>query len=69
MAKLQVQLKQKEESGEVLNSIDFDQLNIENAQYQAKIEDKNAELFKLKTIAGGVIQTLNQNKVIFNRIS
>ncbi|TPX74457.1 hypothetical protein CcCBS67573_g04278 [Chytriomyces confervae] len=57
--KLHLQLKQKEEMGEVLHAIDFDQLQIENKQYLAKIEDRNAELLKLKMTAGNTVQILN----------
>jgi len=56
-------LKQKEEMGEVLHAIDFDQLKIENAQYLAKIEERNAELLKLKVTAGKALQSLNISKV------
>ncbi|KAJ3290327.1 hypothetical protein HK104_006846, partial [Borealophlyctis nickersoniae] len=57
--KLHLQLKQKEEMGEVLHAIDFDQLQIENKQYLAKIEERNAELLKLKMTAGNTVQILN----------
>jgi len=60
--KLANQLKQKEEMGESLHSIDFDQLQIENKQYMARIEERNAELLKLKLTAGNTIQTLNEHK-------
>jgi hypothetical protein len=58
-----MQLKQKEEMGEVLHAIDFDQLQIENKQYLSKIEERNTELLKLKLTAGNTIQTLNSYKV------
>ena len=61
--KLYIQLKQKEEMGEVLHAIDFDQLQIENKQYLAKIDERNAELIKLKMTAGRTIQILNKYKV------
>lgn len=61
--KLHLQLKQKEEMGEVLHAIDFDQLQIENKQYLQKIEERNTELLKLKMTAGNTIQTLNKHKV------
>jgi hypothetical protein len=61
--KLHMQLKQKEEMGEVLHAIDFDQLQIENKQYMQKIEERNAELLKLKMTAGNTMQTLNFHKV------
>ncbi|KAL7749252.1 hypothetical protein RI367_005404 [Sorochytrium milnesiophthora] len=57
--KLLLQLRQKEEMGEVLHAIDFDQLKIENHQYLAKIEERNAELLKLKMTSGNIAQTLN----------
>ncbi|KAI9222887.1 hypothetical protein BC828DRAFT_396411 [Blastocladiella britannica] len=57
--KLMLQLRQKEEMGEVLHAIDFDQLKIENHQYQAKIEERNSELLKLKLVAGNIVQVLN----------
>ncbi|KAI9206393.1 uncharacterized protein BJ171DRAFT_566732 [Polychytrium aggregatum] len=57
--KLHLQLKQKEEMGEVLHAIDFDQLQIENKQYLTKIEERNAELLKLKMTAGNTVQILN----------
>jgi len=60
--KLFIQLKQKEEMGEVLHAIDFDQLQIENKQYLAKIDERNAELIKLKMTAGRTIQILNKYK-------
>ena len=63
--KLILQLKQKEEMGEVLHAIDFDQLQIENKQYLIKIEERNAELMKLKLSAGNTIQTLNFHRVCF----
>ncbi len=62
--KLHLQLKQKEEMGEVLHAIDFDQLQIENKQYLLKIDERNSELLKLKMTAGNTIQTLNSHKVI-----
>lgn len=60
--KLHLQLKQKEEMGEVLHVIDFDQLQIENKQYQTKIEERNNELLKLKKSAGKTVQILNFHK-------
>ena len=46
--KVDLQLRQKEEMGDVLHYIDFHQLGIENKQYMAKIEERNQELLKLK---------------------
>jgi hypothetical protein len=61
--KIQMSLKQKEEMGEVLHAIDFDQLQIENKQYIQKIEERNQELLKLKMTATNTVQTLNSHKV------
>jgi hypothetical protein len=60
---LLLQLKQKEEMGEALHAIDYDQLQIENRQYLAKIEERNAELIKLKVSSANTIQTLNSYRV------
>lgn len=60
--KLQAQLKAKEEMGDVLHYIDFHQLKIENKQYMAKIEERNAQLLQLKLSTGRTVQTLNQLK-------
>jgi hypothetical protein len=56
-------LKQKEEMGEVLHAIDFDQLQIENKQYLLKIDEQNTEMLKLKLASGNTMQTLNRQKV------
>lgn len=60
--KLQGLLQQKEEMGEVLHVIDFDQLKIENQQYNEKIEERNNELLKLKLTTGNIVQVLNTSK-------
>nr|CAB3228139.1 coiled-coil domain-containing protein 113-like [Phallusia mammillata] len=60
--KLQLQLKQKEEMGEVLHEVDFNQLKIENEQYLEKIDEKNQELLRLKLMAGNTLQVLNLYK-------
>ena len=52
----------KEEMGDVLHYIDFHQLQIENKQYVAKIEERNQELLKLKMTTGSTVQVLNQLK-------
>ena len=62
-SKLQTQLKQKEEAGEVRHEVDFEQLKIENKQYNEKFEDKNQELLNLKLSAGNALQVLNTYKV------
>merc|ERR1712002_144290 len=60
--KLAIQLKQKEEMGEVLHEVDFSQLKIENQQYLEKIDEKNQELLRLKLMAGNTLQVLNRYK-------
>jgi len=60
--KLTLQLKQKEEMGEVLHEVDFSQLKIENHQYLEKIDEKNQELLRLKLMAGNTLQVLNRYK-------
>ncbi|KAI3387022.1 hypothetical protein SNEBB_000291 [Seison nebaliae] len=67
--KLQVQLKQKEEMGEVLHEVDFNQLKIENKQYMDKIEQKNEELLKLKLLVGNTMQMLNSRKKQLNTLT
>jgi hypothetical protein len=62
IAKLEGQLKQKEEMGDVLHFIDFHQLQIENKQYVMKIEKRNQELIKLKVSTGKIVQALNNKK-------
>ncbi|KAH9282246.1 Coiled-coil domain-containing protein [Echinococcus granulosus] len=60
--KLLSQQKQKEEMGEVLHEVDFEQLKIENAQFLEIIDGKNQELLRLKLTAGRVTQASNALK-------
>ncbi|XP_042528792.1 coiled-coil domain-containing protein 113 [Dipodomys spectabilis] len=60
--KMLLQLRQKEEVGEALHDVDFQQLKIENAQYVETIEARNQELIQLKLAAGSTLQTLNAYK-------
>jgi len=60
--KVEAQLKQKEEMGDVLHYIDFHQLQIENKQYISRIEERNEELLRLKMTTGKTVQTLNSLK-------
>ncbi|XP_075045526.1 cilia- and flagella-associated protein 263 isoform X1 [Mixophyes fleayi] len=60
--KLQLQLKQKEEMGEVLNEVDFQQLKIENAQFLERIDERNQDLLQLKLTTGDTLQVLNVYK-------
>lgn len=61
--KLLSQQKQKEEMGEALHEVDFEQLKIENAQFLEIIDGKNHELLRLKLTAGRVTQTSTALKV------
>jgi len=56
IAKLEAQLVHKEEMGEVLHMVDFDQLKIENQQYLERIDAKNKELLQLKLSSGRTVQ-------------
>lgn len=60
--KLQMQLKQKEEMGEVLNEVDFQQLKIENSQFLERIDERNQDLLQLKLTTGDTLQVLNSYK-------
>lgn len=60
--KIETVLAQKEEVGDVLHYIDFHQLQIENKQYVAKIEERNDELLTVKLSASKTIQALNEYK-------
>lgn len=66
--KIETQLKQKEEMGDVLHYIDFHQLQIENKQYISKIEERNQDLLKLKRTTGNTVQVLNNLKKKLNTI-
>ncbi|KAJ7997807.1 hypothetical protein DPEC_G00215960 [Dallia pectoralis] len=60
--KLQLQLQQKEEMGEALQEVDFQQLKIENTQYVERIDERNQDLLRLKLRAGNTLQVLNSYK-------
>ncbi|VFV41159.1 coiled-coil domain-containing [Lynx pardinus] len=60
--KMLLQLRQKEEVGEALHDVDFQQLKIENAQFLETIEAKNQELIQLKLASGNTLQRLNAYK-------
>lgn len=66
ISKVESQLAQKEEVGDVLHYIDFHQLQIENKQYIAKIEERNDELLNVKVTTGKSIQALNDLKRTLN---
>jgi len=67
--KMESQLQQKEDMGEVLHVIDFDQLKIENQQYLEKIEERNNELLRLKLTTGNTVQVLNTLKHKLNTLT
>jgi len=67
--KMEQQLKNKEQMGEVLNVIDFDQLKIENKQFLEKIEERNNELITLKLTTGNTVQVLNTLKKRLNKLT
>ncbi|NXA25238.1 CC113 protein, partial [Ibidorhyncha struthersii] len=57
--KLQQQLRQKEQGGETLCEVRLQQLQVRNAHYLAKIDEKNQELLQLKLTSGKTVQVLN----------
>ncbi|CUG84970.1 Hypothetical protein, putative [Bodo saltans] len=57
--KSQQQLRQREDVGEAFHAIDFDQLKIENHQFNERIEQKNLELVELKGTTTRTVQALN----------
>ena len=57
------QLRLKEDMGEVLHVVDFDQLKIENQQYLERIEERNNELLRLKTMTGKAVQVSVQTGI------
>ncbi|XP_063052139.1 coiled-coil domain-containing protein 113-like [Engraulis encrasicolus] len=60
--KLILQMRQKEEMGEALHEVDFQQLKIENSQYLERIDERNQDLLRLKLMAGNTLQVLNLYK-------
>ncbi|KAL3309768.1 hypothetical protein Ciccas_011681 [Cichlidogyrus casuarinus] len=68
IAKFRFQLQKKEEMGEDLHEVDFDQLKIENAQFLARIDEKNQELLQLKLQGAKFAFNLNRDKAILKEI-
>uniref|UniRef100_A0A4X2MDL1 Cilia- and flagella-associated protein 263 n=1 Tax=Vombatus ursinus TaxID=29139 RepID=A0A4X2MDL1_VOMUR len=60
--KILMQLRQKEEVGEALHDVDFQQLKIENIQFLENIDQRNQELIQLKLTAGNALHFLNLYK-------
>lgn len=56
-------LRQKEEIGDVLTEIDFQQLQIENSERVEQIEERNKDFFRLKTNGTVTMHVLNHYKV------
>ena len=67
--KVELQMKQKEQTGDALHYIDFHQLQIENKQYHARIEDRNEQLLRLKMTTSKTVQALNRLKKTLNTLS
>ncbi|XP_012503305.1 PREDICTED: coiled-coil domain-containing protein 113 isoform X2 [Propithecus coquereli] len=65
--KMLLQLRQKEEGGEALHEVDFQQLKMENAQFLETIEGRNQELIQLKLASGNTLQVLNTYKSKLHR--
>ncbi|XP_052651600.1 coiled-coil domain-containing protein 113 isoform X2 [Harpia harpyja] len=51
--------QRKERMGETLHEVRLQQLQVRNAQYQEKINEKNQELLHLKLTSGKTVQVLN----------
>lgn len=64
---LHSQLSQKEELGESLNPVDFDQMRIEKKILMDKMEIKNADLLQLKQKAGGINLLLAKSKRLLHK--
>ena len=62
LKKRKKELRSKEEFGEGLHMIDFEQLKIENQTYNEKIEERNEELMKLKKKINNTVQILSHVK-------
>lgn len=61
--KARSQLEQREDMGEVLSKIDFDQMKIENEQLGVRIEERNNELLRLKLTTGKTMSQLTSLQV------
>ncbi|KAI6651718.1 hypothetical protein LOD99_4966 [Oopsacas minuta] len=67
--KVKVHLRQKEEMGEVLHQVDFDQLDIEHKQDMERIMELYEELVKYKLAAGNANQVLSSFKKKLNTLT
>lgn len=59
IARAQQQLRTRRAAGEAFHAIDFEQLRIENQQFNERIDKKNQELVELKGTSTRTVQTLN----------
>ena len=62
-------LIQKEENGEMLQMVDFEQLKIANKKYQETIDERNEEMLRLKQQSGSVVALLNTTKDQLQKLS
>ncbi|XP_072492763.1 cilia- and flagella-associated protein 263 isoform X2 [Notamacropus eugenii] len=60
-------IRRKEEVGEALHDVDFQQLKIENVQFLENIDQRNRELIQLKLTAGNALHFLNLYKSKLHR--
>ena len=66
--KVSLQIKQKDDMGEVVTGVDFEQLKIENQQYLEKIDVKNTDLLSLKAKSSNTALKLGSKKEELNKI-
>ncbi|CAH8492326.1 unnamed protein product [Dicrocoelium dendriticum] len=69
LKRLRERLRQKEDTDELLQPVDFEQLKIENSQYLSKIDQLNTEMQKVKRISGRIQQAVNLLKSSLHEIS
>ena len=68
LKKKEMELKAKEELGEGLHMIDFEQLKIENQTYNEKIEERNEVIKqKLNLITKAISSSLSRNRTLTKR--
>lgn len=61
--------QQKEEEAEAPQTVDYEQMKIENQQALERIEERNSQLLKFKLTVGKSVQSLNQRKKKLSRLS
>ncbi|XP_065187241.1 coiled-coil domain-containing protein 113-like [Sycon ciliatum] len=60
--KVDVQLQQKEDSGESMKAVDFEKLQIQNRDYQEQINQSVQQILKLKVVAASTVQNLQASR-------